>query len=221
MSMLAEWLGPPGPLAVLAPHPDDELLGCARLIQRAHEAGYQPIIVWLTDGGASHGLLAFDQREILVRRRKAEGMAGLRALGISDAATYHLGYPDGELGRHVEEAREKVRRICQDHDVCTLVVTDALDNHLDHRAAHAIAIGLESDLGLLSYPVSTRFDGEAYSPPEGALRLDTWSGDAKRPALLEHRSQMEVAAVCPMTVATIDRFCGDAEYFISVERKTS
>lgn len=221
MSKLGDWLRPSTPLAVLAPHPDDELLGCARLMQRAHTIMCPLVIIWLTDGGASHGLLAADEREALVQRRRAEAAAGLQSLGVSPAATYHLGHPDGELERHAEQAREAVGRICQNHHVGVLAVTDVCDNHPDHRAAFAIATGLGIDLQVLRYPVSTRFDGEAYSPPDAAIRLETWRGDAKRAALLEHRSQMEMTAVCPMTVATIDRFCADAEYFMPVERRAS
>jgi LmbE family N-acetylglucosaminyl deacetylase len=41
---------PTAPLLVMAPHPDDEILGCARLMQQAAIAGCPLVIAWLTDG---------------------------------------------------------------------------------------------------------------------------------------------------------------------------
>jgi LmbE family N-acetylglucosaminyl deacetylase len=120
----------------------------------------------------------------------------------------------------VDEVRIDLQRICQRHNVVTVAVTDMGDSHPDHRAAHHIAIGLEG-VEVLSYPVSARFDGDDYSPPGDILHLAAWPGDAKRSALLCHRSQMEAAAVCPMTMTTIDRFCADPEYFIPVGRRAS
>ena len=39
---------------IIAPHPDDEVLGCANLIQRQAVAGRPVEIVYLTNGAASH-----------------------------------------------------------------------------------------------------------------------------------------------------------------------
>lgn len=210
---------PSAPLLVLAPHPDDEILGCARLMQQAATAGCPLIIVWLTDGSASHGPLTHEERNALVFRRYSEADEGLSALGISPLATYRLGHPDGELEKHAQEARLEVERFCQRHNVSTVAVTDAGDSHPDHRAAHALAIGLKDIPDLITYPVSARFDGDDYAPPVGTMRLATWPGDAKRSALLQHRSQMEAAAVCPMTMTTIERFCADPEYFMPETRR--
>ena len=48
---------------VVAPHPDDETLCCAGVIQRARAAGARVAIVWLTGGDA------FELDAILVERR--------------------------------------------------------------------------------------------------------------------------------------------------------
>ena len=42
------------PCLVLAPHPDDESLGCGGLIAACCAAGRPPVVVSLTDGSASH-----------------------------------------------------------------------------------------------------------------------------------------------------------------------
>jgi choline dehydrogenase-like flavoprotein len=42
------------PIVVLAPHQDDETLGCGGLLSAASEAGLKPRVIYLSDGGASH-----------------------------------------------------------------------------------------------------------------------------------------------------------------------
>ena len=42
------------PMLILAPHPDDETLGCGGLIAAASAAGHPPFVLVLTDGTGSH-----------------------------------------------------------------------------------------------------------------------------------------------------------------------
>lgn len=207
------WHG--SPLLVLAPHPDDDILGCSRLMRRVIGGGGQLVVVWLTDGGASHGALPADARPSLVRRRRHEAMAGLRALGVVPLAMHFLGHRDGTLAEYMAEARTATEAICQRHGVQSVVVTDKDDGHPDHRAAYAIAMEL-SVPRVLSYPISARYDGAVYAPPVAALHIAAEPGDRKRAALLQHRSQMEAQAISPLSVATMDRFCTEPEIFIPV-----
>ena len=190
-------------------------------MQRAQARGCRLVIAWLTDGGASHGALVPEQRENLVSRRRGEAMEGIRALGVAPVAMYHLGYPDGTLAQHTVQARRDIEDICVRHAICTVVVTDVCDNHPDHRAAYTIAAELAGCVQLLTYPVSARFDGGNYVAPAEAVWIASGQDTTKRAALLQHGSQMEAGAICPMTDATIDRFCADAEYFIPVDGTTA
>lgn len=203
------------PLLVLAPHPDDDVLGCSRLMSRVVSAGGKVVIIWLTDGGASHGGLSVDGRAELVLRRRGEAIAGVRELGINPVASHFLGHPDGALMEYLAEARLTIETICQSHHVQRVAVTDKDDGHPDHRAAYAIAqkLGVPD---VLSYPISARFDGKAYVPPTTALHISAEPGDRKRAALFRHRSQMEPQALSSLSPAVIDRFCADPEFFIPV-----
>ena len=49
---------------IVAPHPDDEVLGCAGLVQRLLSTGWQVDVVILSGGGRSHaGCCDIDETE--------------------------------------------------------------------------------------------------------------------------------------------------------------
>ncbi len=212
----AEWWNSDwSPWLVLAPHPDDDVLGCSRLMRRVCGGGGEVVIAWLTDGGASHGELPAHDRAALVRRRRDEARTGVLALGIDPLAMHFLDHADGGLAKHIGEARAEVEAICGRHGIRTVIVTDRNDGHPDHRAAFAIAVGL-GVARILSYPVSTRYDGGACDPPATALSIAARPDDRKRMALLRHASQMEAAARFPLSPATVERFCAEPEFFLPV-----
>jgi LmbE family N-acetylglucosaminyl deacetylase len=95
-------------LLVIAPHPDDEVLGAGGLIQRVHAAGGVDHIVYLTDGeGFPAGVRAEEHRTVLTaadyrgygRRRQHEARAALHVLGVEPDALTFLGFPNNGLGR--------------------------------------------------------------------------------------------------------------------------
>jgi LmbE family N-acetylglucosaminyl deacetylase len=72
-----------GRALILAPHPDDESLGCGGLIAAACEAGQPPIVVILTDGAGSHPHSRRFPPDILRATREAETLAALACLGLA------------------------------------------------------------------------------------------------------------------------------------------
>jgi LmbE family N-acetylglucosaminyl deacetylase len=96
------------------------------------------------------------------------------------------------------------------------VVTAGDDGHADHRAAYAIASGLDVQR-IYAYPISARYDGVEYCPPVGAVCIPPRDGDVKRAAIARHGSQTEAGGVVyPLTATTLDRFCTEPEMFIPV-----
>jgi LmbE family N-acetylglucosaminyl deacetylase len=90
-------------ILVVAPHPDDEVLGTGGLLQQANAAGASVHIVYLTNG--DHNQIAFKlyrlrlhlrPREYLAfgEMRQREGTAATRLLGLSPEQLTFLGYPD-------------------------------------------------------------------------------------------------------------------------------
>jgi len=91
---------------VLAPHPDDEVLACGGLIQKAHKAGLEVYVLWLTSGDGfewdavmvEHTLHPKGQAALeLGQTRMGEALEAAQILGIPPERTFFLGYPDRGL----------------------------------------------------------------------------------------------------------------------------
>jgi LmbE family N-acetylglucosaminyl deacetylase len=90
-------------ILVVSPHPDDESLCCAGVIQRAIARGAAVAIVWVTAGDAfeldalvteHHLRLKGRGMERLGHTRIAEALAAGERLGVPRESLYVLGYPD-------------------------------------------------------------------------------------------------------------------------------
>jgi len=88
---------------ILAPHPDDEAIACAGVIQKALAAGAKVKVVYLTNG--DHNELAFIvyEKRITLRQgefihmgqvRQQEAIKAMSYLGLSEKDLVFLGYPD-------------------------------------------------------------------------------------------------------------------------------
>lgn len=136
-------------VVVLAAHPDDEVLGAAGLMQQLAAAGSPMVYVWATDGEASHPRSAVFTRSALASRRRAESQEALRRLGLAADHCLHLGLPDGEVGKHVDELATRLRTVAGVDSL--LVAPWRHDGHPDHEAVGRVAALL--DLPLIEYPV--------------------------------------------------------------------
>jgi len=105
-------------LLVVSPHPDDETLCCAGVMQRVLAAGGHVSIVWLTSGDGSRGSLllggAFwggaSRGVALGVRRMAEARAATMLLGVPSAEQLFLGYPDGGVLELLQRYHERAYR---------------------------------------------------------------------------------------------------------------
>lgn len=86
-----------GKCLIVAPHPDDEVLGCAGLVQRLLSAGRQVDVVILSGGGRSHaGCCDIDEAELVENRRQlSRRAAGI--IGLPAERLHFLDYPDGGI----------------------------------------------------------------------------------------------------------------------------
>ncbi len=182
--------------AVLAPHPDDESLGCGGVIAEACAAGCPPHIIILTDGAASHPGSSHFPPEAVAALRAEEAVAAVSELGVPRDRLHFLHEPDGHAPHDADgltRAASAVAGIAQGCDA--VLVTWRHDPHGDHVSAQKIARRAATALGarLLEYPVW------GWTLPVEATLPDTaWQGGrveisahlaAKRAAIRAHRSQ--------------------------------
>ncbi|MDQ1427838.1 MAG: hypothetical protein QOK39_1314 [Acidimicrobiaceae bacterium] len=121
---------------VVAPHPDDEVLGCAGLMQRLAQKGVPLTIVAVTDGESSHPDSPTVTRSVLAALRTFERGMALERLGIV-AQIYRLGLPDGGVAAHSADLAACLRGLLAPQVLC--VAPWEHDGHPDHDAAGAAA----------------------------------------------------------------------------------
>ncbi|MEI8062781.1 MAG: PIG-L family deacetylase [Verrucomicrobiota bacterium] len=90
-------------IAIIAPHPDDEVLATSGLIQQAVAAGAQVKVIYLTNGDHNQdNFRQFDRRKNLApttilglgEQRRNEALAAMQLLGLTENDLTFLGYPD-------------------------------------------------------------------------------------------------------------------------------
>jgi len=112
---------PPATIVVFAPHPDDEVIGCAGIIMQALARGARVKVVAITSGdgfpaaaaGVAHKALdqvGPDDFFALSRFRQIQSRTALGILGGKADDLIVLGYPDGDLGNLYESSDDKVIR---------------------------------------------------------------------------------------------------------------
>lgn len=194
---LAQIVGTGG-LVVVAPHPDDESLGCGGLIAAARAAGHEVRIVVVSDGVGSHPNSLTHPPARLRCLRREEARAAAAALGVAADEIIFLDLPDRyvpSMGPVADAAAARIVEIARSIDAGALFVTWEHDPHVDHHAAHAIAWAAARELAparLFAYPIwGWELPGgtEVGDPPRG-MRLDiTRQLPAKQAAVGAHRSQ--------------------------------
>jgi LmbE family N-acetylglucosaminyl deacetylase len=183
-----------GRTLVLAPHPDDETIGCGGLLALLGRAGAAVRVVLLSDGTASHRhsaaypaarLRALRQREMTAALRElAHAPDCLETLGLQDGAVPTQGEPgfDAAVGR----VAGIMRRFGPD----TVLMPAHGDAHRDHRAACAIGVAACEAAAPAALRLEFAVWGADWTGPE-AWPIDVGAVVAdKQRALAQHRSQL-------------------------------
>lgn len=178
-------------VAVLAPHMDDEVLGCGGTIARHVMAGSNVTVIFLTDGRRGGGKFpSQDGRppdpELIVGVRKAEARRAAQVLGIRDVI--FLDAEDSRLAsdRHIAS---RLREILEHMRPEIVYVPFFLEHHPDHRAASGVLLEATRGVGL-----SFECRGyEVWTPlfPNCVVRIDE-TLHLKQQALRCYESQLAV-----------------------------
>ena len=125
---------------IVAPHPDDEVLSCAGLIQQLGKRGINVQVWAVTDGEASHEASCERPSAQLAEIRTQESLRALSMLH-PDILRDRLGIPDGGVSQAQTQLEIQLRKRFNQGD--TVIAPWHLDGHPDHeaasRASHAAA----------------------------------------------------------------------------------
>ncbi len=185
-----------GTVVVLAPHADDESLGCGGLLALLADAGQAAHVVVVTDGSRSHpGSKAFPPPRVaaLREREAAEAVATLGHAGrVHFLRHADCGLPALDTAAF-EAAADRLAALVAGVGADTLVVPWRRDPHCDHEATWQIARARRDPaVRWIEYPVWswTRPETAPADADATAWRLDI-SGvtDRKAAAIAAHRSQ--------------------------------
>ena len=130
-----------GKVVVLAPHMDDETLGCGGTIARHVQAGAEVTVIFLTDGrhgGASCAGMTESERdrrqEEIIDIRKQEAQCAGRILGVR--SLLFLDARDGRLGVD-KRVPDLLRDFLEREQPHCVYLPSFLEQHPDHRASNS------------------------------------------------------------------------------------
>jgi len=195
-------------LLVIAPHPDDEILGAGRIIASAIARGGSVAVIIATTG--SESIPGADPEKLSLQRRQ-ECEAGLIALLGKIPPILFLNEPDGKLdSRAVNVTSPAIASFLAKAAADIILVTDPADGHPDHKAAFGFAtrlIAAGHGRKLLVMPISQRVDG--IFDPKDFQQIPVSPYDKQKKAALEcHSSQIGGAgfSLAPQLIADFSSY---------------
>jgi LmbE family N-acetylglucosaminyl deacetylase len=187
----ARWL-------VLAPHADDETLGCGALIYETAKAGRLSGVAFLTDGSGSHPCETASAKRQLIARRQQEARAALRHLAPSVQRPIFLAWPDANP--HAGSARARAATVarlaafCRTERVSAIAVTGRDEPHCDHVAAFEVVDQVSKTasrpIAVFEYVVWAKHPP---GPDFAVVRTASMPLGGRNVALAQHRSQLTPA----------------------------
>lgn len=164
------------PVAVIAAHPDDEVLGCGGTLARMASEGRKVHILLLADGESSRGGFAeLSAGKEAVAARNAAAEKACKILGASSVEV--LGLPDNQMDSLVLlDVVKKIESFISCYQPTTVFTHFAGDVNIDHRVVHDAVIAacrpvpeyVVKELLFFEVPSSTEWrpagSTEAFSP---------------------------------------------------------
>lgn len=199
---------------VIAPHPDDETLGCGATIARKIAAKRRVNVVVCTDGRNSHHSNLIPAND-LAQIREVECTEACKALGVPKEDIEFLRYEDSLLTHRMEDLFHELADAVAACKPDEILAPSPIDRNPDHRAVGAVVDELVRrgvvTCPVLEYPVwfwtARSWARDAHGSPMAALPTLLMPGrtasslrpvavstegflDIKREALSKHKSQM-------------------------------
>lgn len=190
---------PPGSrLLVLAPHPDDESIGCGGTLAKWRQTGRPARVLFLTDGR----LGSRDLRRMpvddpgyraaqlaLIATRQREARLALETLGVDEFAFADI--PDGELSSHTALAEKVIQATIDDFQPDLIMLPFLTDRHPDHVAAGLCLLAVLRRMERRQLALLSCAGYEVWSPIQANNIVDiTACLDQKQSAIAVYESQL-------------------------------
>ncbi|HEV7763676.1 MAG TPA: PIG-L family deacetylase [Thermoanaerobaculia bacterium] len=167
-------------MLVLAPHPDDEVIGCGGLVAQHLRENRAVRIVIATDGARAGNAAA----------REDESRRGIAALGNTEVVFF--GFPDRTLG---DDAAPRIREQLLEFRPDLVLVPSPVEIHPDHIAlSRVFCQTIQRDETLFADLALTRvafYEVSAPLPRPNAIVDISDVAEIKYAAIAEHASQLE------------------------------
>lgn len=213
-----------GPIVVLAPHPDDESLGCGGLIATRAAEGRRVVVIVVTDGRALLRRFGIDrdpsELEVSVMR-KEETRRSVRILTRGRGEVVFLDYPNEGLVAQQADATRRLTAMLTDLRPAELYVTSPFDGHAEHVATNTIAKEACAASGacrsVFEFIITLKRGTDLASVPRRQVSVDVSAQAAlEREALAQFRSHLDVISPKLPTPfeKTYDRYLTPREPFL-------
>lgn len=173
----------------IAPHPDDEVLGCGGTIAKFAAAAHEVHIAYLSSG--EQGSRDVPAAELGVLRER-EARAAMSVLGVDHEHLTFLRIGDGQISPYDRGQADAVIRLLRQVRPALLYLPHGEDGSFDHQAAHAVVLRAADMAGSQNFPAL----GPAHWVPV-LLGYEVWA-PISRPAYLEDIGQFTAAKLAAL-----------------------
>lgn len=190
-------------VTIVAPHPDDETLGCGGAISLLCHKGYDVRVLVISDGTRSHPNSRTYPAHALQSIRARETQTAMTMLGVNRSEITFLGLKDGSVPTLTSANFPTAKTLCQNYlrvaRPDTIFLPWRFDPHPDHRATWQLMKAAILGLGLtpqtIEYPIWDWDLQQQTKVPHldkiAGWRLDIGAAlDSKLQAIGAYRSQL-------------------------------
>lgn len=214
-----------GPIVVLAPHPDDETLGCGGVIARRAAERRRVVVVVVTDGRALLRRFGVDRDPTELEVSAMRKDETRRAVEILTGGTGEVRFLDVENERLVAEQDETTRRVTtllSELRPAELYIPSPFEGHAEHVATSAIARAACHASGacgeVLEFIVTLKRGTDLAAIPRRRVGVDVSAHRAiEQRALQQFRSHLDVITPklpTPFETDGYRRYLTDEEPFL-------
>ncbi|MEH1907069.1 PIG-L deacetylase family protein [Nostoc sp.] len=187
------------PVLIVAPHPDDETLGCGGAIALLRSLNCHVQVLVISDGTLSHPRSQKYPADRLKALRETETLSALKLLGVEVNHVTFLRMQDGSIPTQYESAVGSCCAYITEIAPQIIFLPWRYDPHADHRATwkliHAVLDDLRLSPRLIEYPIWD-WDSDQRGSLPASVEVTTWRlnistvVELKQQAIAAYRSQI-------------------------------